>query len=73
MMSGIECKSGDIASAISAACFDNGMIIETAGPDDEVVKFFCPLTISESELEKGLSIFDKAAEKIAEKTLKKAS
>jgi diaminobutyrate-2-oxoglutarate transaminase len=73
MMSGIECKNGDIASAISAACFDNGMIIETAGPDDEVVKFFCPLTISESELEKGLSIFDKAAEKIAAKTLKKAS
>ena len=73
MMSGIECKSGDIASDISQVCFENGMIIETAGPDDEVVKFFCPLTISKSDLEQGLAIFEKAAKSIAAKYLKKAS
>ncbi|EOD79892.1 Diaminobutyrate-pyruvate aminotransferase [Grimontia indica] len=73
MMQGIECKSGDIASAISRRCFEKGMIIETAGPDDEVVKFFCPLTISESELEQGLHIFEKAAQEVANELTRKAS
>ncbi|NMU70321.1 diaminobutyrate--2-oxoglutarate transaminase, partial [Vibrio parahaemolyticus] len=48
-------------------------VIETAGPDDEVVKFFCPLTISESELDQGLSIFENAVETIAAKHFKQAS
>ncbi|MGF1908399.1 diaminobutyrate--2-oxoglutarate transaminase [Vibrio kasasachensis] len=73
MMIGIECRNGAIASDISKACFANGLIIETAGPSDEVVKFFCPLTITESELDQGLSIFEQAVEAIAEKHFKKAS
>ncbi|MBA5763820.1 diaminobutyrate--2-oxoglutarate transaminase [Vibrio sp. 404] len=73
MMIGIECQNGALAGDIAKACFANGMIIETAGPNDEVVKFFCPLTITESELEQGLTIFEQAVEKIAEKHFKKAS
>ena len=48
-------------------------MIETAGPNDEVVKFFCPLTISEAELEQGLEIFERAVENIAPQFIKKAS
>ncbi|WP_150138454.1 diaminobutyrate--2-oxoglutarate transaminase [Candidatus Enterovibrio escicola] len=73
MMQGIECKNGALASAISSRCFEKGMIIETAGSNDEVVKFFCPLTISKSELEQGLHIFEQAAEYIAQCTTRKAS
>ncbi|GAA5647720.1 diaminobutyrate--2-oxoglutarate transaminase [Vibrio proteolyticus] len=73
MMQGIECSRGEIASAIARECFENGMIIETAGPDDEVVKFFCPLTISESELEQGLHIFEQAVDTIAPQLTRKAS
>ncbi len=73
MMQGIECKTGDLASAISRRCFEKGMVIETAGPNDEVVKFFCPLTISESELEQGLHIFEQAAEYVAQTATRKAS
>lgn len=72
-MIGIECKDGIISSDIAKDCFKNGMIIETAGPSDEVVKFFCPLTITESELEEGLTIFENAIDNIAEKHFKKAS
>ncbi|MCV5902216.1 diaminobutyrate--2-oxoglutarate transaminase, partial [Escherichia coli] len=72
MMIGIECIHGDLAAEIAKACFDDGMVIETAGPDDEVVKFFCPLTISESELNQGLSIFERAVETIAAKHFKQA-
>ncbi len=73
MMQGIECKTGELASAISRRCFEKGMVIETAGPNDEVLKFFCPLTISESELEQGLHIFEQAAEYVAQTATRKAS
>lgn len=73
LMQGIECKDGDISDMITSDCFENGMVIETAGPNDEVVKFFCPLTVSESELEQGIHIFEKAVEKISAKVTRKAS
>jgi diaminobutyrate-2-oxoglutarate transaminase len=73
LMQGIECKSSSISTAIARICFDKGMVIETAGPDDEIVKFFCPLTISESELEQGLHIFEQAVDIVATKLIKKAS
>lgn len=73
MMIGIECHNGEFAGEIAKTCFDNGMVIETAGPEDEVVKFFCPLTITESELEQGLSIFENAVELVVTKHFKKAS
>lgn len=55
-MQGIECINGDIAEAICRHAFDRGMIIETAGNHGQVVKCFCPLTISEEDLQKGLGI-----------------
>lgn len=73
MMTGVECINGDLSSEIAKVCFDNGVIIETAGPDDEVVKFFCPLTITQAELQQGLSVFEDAVEFVATKHFKKAS
>ncbi|SHO55492.1 diaminobutyrate--2-oxoglutarate transaminase [Vibrio quintilis] len=73
LMQGIACKNGEIASAISDGCFKGGMIIETAGPDDEVVKFFCPLTITEDELAQGLDIFAGVVAGVSAKITKKAS
>ncbi|KHA62111.1 diaminobutyrate--2-oxoglutarate aminotransferase [Vibrio variabilis] len=73
MMMGIECRSGELASDIVKNCFDNGLVIETAGPNDEVVKFFAPLTITESELQQGLDIFKNAVESVVEQQFKKAS
>ena len=66
MMQGIDCKSGEIASAISQAAYRRGLIIETSGPDGEVVKCLCPLTITDEDLEKGLRIWrDATAEVLA--------
>ncbi|MDP5253261.1 MULTISPECIES: diaminobutyrate--2-oxoglutarate transaminase [unclassified Vibrio] len=73
MMQGIECKSGDIADQLIAECFSNGMVIESAGPNDEIVKFFCPLVITETELEQGLEIFSQAVASISEQLTRKAS
>lgn len=73
MMIGIECQNGQLSSDIAKTCFEKGMVIETAGPNDEVVKFFCPLTITNAELDQGLTIFEDAVEAIAAKHFKKAS
>ncbi|MGF1755051.1 diaminobutyrate--2-oxoglutarate transaminase [Vibrio makurazakiensis] len=73
MMIGVECRDGDLSNEIAKACFENGMVIETAGPQGEVVKFFCPLTITESELEQGLAIFKRSVEQVATRYFKKAS
>ena len=56
MMRGIEMASGKLAARVCARCYENGLIIETSGADDEVVKVLCPLTIDDAELNRGLDI-----------------
>lgn len=46
----------ELAAKACAAAFERGLIIETAGPSDEVMKLMPPLTISDAELEEGLAI-----------------
>src|SRR5690606_20177211 len=42
---GIEFNRREIASLVSRAAFERGLLIETAGPHDEVLKLLPPLTI----------------------------
>ncbi len=60
MMQGINCVNGDLASKITRKAFQNGLLIETSGADDQVVKFLCPLTISRENLKKGIDIVEQA-------------
>tara|TARA_R110002096_G_scaffold181497_11_gene359179 strand:- start:4095 stop:5369 length:1275 start_codon:yes stop_codon:yes gene_type:complete len=73
MMQGIECRDGTIAAAISAGCFEHGLVIETSGADDQVVKCLCPLTITPEQLDTGLDIVAAEAQKIVAKHYKRAS
>jgi diaminobutyrate-2-oxoglutarate transaminase len=59
LIQGIECEPG-VAGKVAAACFERGLIIETAGARDEVLKLLPPLTISEAQLEAGLDIIEDA-------------
>lgn len=65
LMQGIECHEPDAASAISAAAFSRGLVIETAGAESEVVKLLPSLTISDGELQQGLDILAIAAKEVA--------
>lgn len=67
MMRGINCVNGDIAGKITHKCFQNGLMIETSGADDQVVKFLCPLIISEENLHKGLDIVEAAIHDVCAK------
>ncbi len=63
MFQGINCVNGEIAGNISRYAFEQGLILETSGADDHVIKFLCPLTISMENLEKGLNIVENAIER----------
>lgn len=58
MIQGIEFADPTLAGRISAACFERGLIVETAGIDDQVLKLLPSLTIEESELKLGLDIIE---------------
>lgn len=58
MMRGIDVGSGEVAATVTAACFDRGLIIETSGPHDEIVKVLAPLTIDDALLSAGLDILE---------------
>ena len=64
MMRGVDVGSGDLAGDICAEAFSKGLIVETSGPNDEVVKILAPLTTLDATLLKGLNILIDAARSI---------
>jgi diaminobutyrate-2-oxoglutarate transaminase len=60
MMRGINVGTGEIADTITRACFAAGLIIETSGAHDEIVKVLAPLTIDDAALAAGLDILEDA-------------
>lgn len=57
-------KLPELAGQVSAAAFTRGLIIETAGAQDEVLKFLPALTITAAELEQGLGIVREALQEM---------
>lgn len=64
MVWGLDVGCGELAGAISKASFRRGLIIETCGAHDQVVKFLPPLTISREDLELGLRIVADSIEEV---------
>lgn len=61
---GIAFKENGFASRVSSAAFERGLMIETSGRSDEVVKLLAPLTITKHELARGLDVLEGAVEKV---------
>lgn len=53
---GLGFEDTEVANKVSRAAFERRMILETSGPQSEVVKIMPPLTITDEELEQGLQI-----------------
>ncbi len=62
---GLACGDRPAADAISARCYEHGLIVETAGIDDQVLKFLAPLTITDGDLARGLDVIAAAARDVA--------
>ncbi|MGI9509267.1 MAG: diaminobutyrate--2-oxoglutarate transaminase [Geminicoccaceae bacterium] len=60
MMRGVRCADPKRAAAVTAKAFEQGLIIERSGPNDEVIKCLMPLTITKAELDEGLDILEQA-------------
>lgn len=58
MFQGINCVNGDLAGKITSKAFKQGLIIETSGADDQVVKLLCPLVIRDDNLKRGIDILE---------------
>ncbi|WP_380056192.1 diaminobutyrate--2-oxoglutarate transaminase [Falsihalocynthiibacter sp. SS001] len=61
MMQGVDVGSGELAGEICAEAFTRGLIVETSGADDEIVKVLAPLTTPMDQFEDGLDILVDAA------------
>lgn len=64
MMRGVDVGSGDLAGDICARAFRGGLIIETSGAEDEVVKILAPLTTPDETLQAGLDILAAATQDV---------
>jgi diaminobutyrate-2-oxoglutarate transaminase len=61
MLAGVFFPDTETAGKIAAAAYERGLLVETSGPESEVVKLMPALTISSEELERGLEILIEAA------------
>ncbi len=68
LIQGLVTPAGsELASRIARRAFENGLVIETSGANDEVLKVLPALTIPGEQLEHGLEILERAtAEVLAE-------
>jgi diaminobutyrate-2-oxoglutarate transaminase len=57
---GLELPEPALARQVCNTAFRLGLLVETAGSRDEVVKLLPPLTTSASELERGLELLGNA-------------
>jgi diaminobutyrate-2-oxoglutarate transaminase len=61
---GLAFEHGELAKKVSAAAFERGLLVETAGPKDEVIKLLPPLTATDTELDQGLALLADAVQTV---------
>lgn len=65
LMQGLELSEPGLAREVARRAFDAGLVIETSGPSDRVLKVMPPLTISVDDLAFGLDVIEAAVEAAA--------
>jgi diaminobutyrate-2-oxoglutarate transaminase len=58
LLQGLASTKPGLAARVSALAFERGLIVETCGPNAEVVKCLPPLTIQDEALHEGLDILE---------------
>src|SRR5215469_2266411 len=61
---GLAFADGDLAGKVSAKAFERGLLVETAGPSDEVIKLLPPLTVTDTEIDQGLALLADAVQTV---------
>lgn len=61
---GLEFDSGETAARVCRAAFDRGLLMETSGPADEVVKLLPALTATDGEIDQGMDIITDSVDSV---------
>lgn len=61
---GLAFEHGELASKVSSAAFERGLLVETAGSDGEVIKLLPPLTATNCEIDQGLAVLADAVQTV---------
>ena len=69
MILGLDVGQGTIARQIIDRCFAEGLLIESSGADDEVLKFMGALNIPEAQLRRGMQILQDAVAAVLDQPL----
>lgn len=62
---GIEFTHKERAAEVCRRAFEHGLLVETSGPEGEVVKLLPPLTVTSDELDEGLAILGRSVREAA--------
>ncbi|WP_412327722.1 aspartate aminotransferase family protein [Lacrimispora sp.] len=54
--------NGPLVSDIVTYCAQHGLLVESAGASSNVIRFLCPLVVSDAQIERGLEILRSAIE-----------
>ncbi len=60
LMQGVDLRTGRFAAEVTRRCAERRLVVESCGPDDEVVKVLAPLTTPDPLLRRGLDIIEEA-------------
>ncbi|WP_154792214.1 diaminobutyrate--2-oxoglutarate transaminase [Occultella kanbiaonis] len=61
---GLQFGTAELAGRVCAAAYERGLLMETSGPEDEVMKILPPLTLTDDELNRGLRIIDESVDAV---------
>jgi diaminobutyrate-2-oxoglutarate transaminase len=64
LVQGLVFDDASQASKVCRIAFESGLLVETSGAEDQVVKLLPPLTLTDDELEHGLSILTSAVDAV---------
>ena len=57
--------NADIVAAIVKESTNHGLLLEAAGTYNNVIRFLCPLCVTDAQLDAGLDIYEKALDQLA--------
>ncbi|BBX14270.1 MULTISPECIES: diaminobutyrate--2-oxoglutarate transaminase [Mycobacteriaceae] len=69
LIRGVAFERPELAGAVQKEAFARGLLLETSGPEGEVVKLMPPLVIDDEDLAEGLTLAAQSIEAVAAKEL----
>ncbi|MET4222485.1 diaminobutyrate-2-oxoglutarate transaminase [Bradyrhizobium sp. LB14.3] len=65
LMTGLKFRSQDVVGRVHDIAFENGLLIESSGPNRDVIKVLPPITITDGELDRAIAILNNALQEQA--------